>query len=132
MIDGACIKRWNKGGFTLRIFDLPPDKQRRRDRLYYGYEFKDGRKTIFEGEDFGPGYATAPDSLEAVYGILGFLSLQEGDTDAEYFEKYTEEQMAWTRSGRCEELNIMVHEWEMKREEAMTHERRGERRFNQT
>jgi len=127
-IDGACIKRWNKNGFTLRIFDFP--FAQRGDRRYYGYELKDGRKVIFEGRDFGPGYATAPDSLEAVYGILGFLTVQEGDTDREYFEKYTEEQMAWTRSRRCEELNLMVYDWEMKREEAMTHERRGERNFN--
>jgi len=126
MIDGACIKRWNKDGFTLRIFDFPFPQ--RGSRRYYGYEFKDGRKVIFEGKDFGPGYAIAPDSLEAVYGLLGFLSVQEGDTDKEYFEKYTAKQMEWVRSGRCEELNLLVHDWEMRREERLTGERRGEKR----
>ena len=108
------IKKWYKNGFTLRIFDSHYQKGGRK---YYGYELKDGRKIIFKGTDFGPGYCTAPDSLEAVYGILGFLTVQEGDTDKEYFEKYTPEQMEWIRSSRCEELNLMVYDWEEKRDQ---------------
>lgn len=54
---------------------------------------ENGRSVVlFEGEDFGAGCGTAIDSDAAVAGILGFLTLRPGDTDDEYFEKYTEAQ----------------------------------------
>lgn len=35
------------------------------------------------------------DSDDCLRGILGFLTLRPGDTDLEYFEHYTEEQLGY-------------------------------------
>ena len=51
--------------------------------------------TLFEGEDFGCSPLHCIDSDETVAGIMGFLTLRPGDTDAEYFEDYTPEQLAY-------------------------------------
>jgi hypothetical protein len=59
---------------------------------------------IFEGEDFAGSPMDADDSDETVAALLTFLTLRRGDTDAEYFESYTPEQLAWTRSYDCEVL----------------------------
>jgi hypothetical protein len=75
-------------GFTLRTWDT-----NRRDSLgkwILGYEFKDPKgETLFQGEDFGCSPMHAVDSDETLRAILGFLTLRPGDTDREYFERYT-------------------------------------------
>jgi hypothetical protein len=50
---------------------------------------------LFEGEDFGCSPMHAIDSDEACAGIMAFLTLRPGDTDAEYFESYTPEQLEY-------------------------------------
>lgn len=49
-------------------------------------------RVIFRGEDFGCSPMHAIDSRETIAGILGFLTIRPGDTDAEYFEGYTRRQ----------------------------------------
>jgi hypothetical protein len=52
---------------------------------------EDAYTVLFEGEDFYfPGRNPLSDS--AVEGIMCFLTLHPGDTDAEYFASYTAEQ----------------------------------------
>ena len=80
MDDNELIKVWRKDHFTLRLYDTHKrDMYNEKHRL--AYEFKDGRKVIFAGDDFYPSPLYAIDSLETVYSLLGFLSLQYGDTD---------------------------------------------------
>jgi hypothetical protein len=99
------IKFWrHKAGFTLRLYYLDGD------RLYY--VFKDGKRIIFEGKDYRPSPMHSHDSLDAVYGLLSFLSIQEGDTEPEYFKDYTDQQLEWTRSMRCQDLAMIVFDWE--------------------
>ncbi len=50
-------------------------------------------QTLFRGEDFGCSPLYAIDSDETIAGIMAFLTLQPGDTDAEYFASYTPEQL---------------------------------------
>ena len=76
--------------FSLVTFD-EGIKYHDRDRI--SYVFKQGKETIFEGNDFGPSPMHAWDSDETISTLLGFLTLRPGDTDAEYFEKYTPRQM---------------------------------------
>jgi hypothetical protein len=53
-----------------------------------------GRRTVlFEGDDFGCSPRHAIDSDATVEGIMGFLTLRPGDTDAEYFADYTQAQL---------------------------------------
>ena len=54
-----------------------------------------GRGVIFTGEDYGCSPMHAIDSEDCVRGLLGFLCLRPGDTDAEYFETYTEDQLVF-------------------------------------
>jgi hypothetical protein len=53
------------------------------------------RTVIFEGADYGVGAFVCIDSDDAVRGLLGFLTLRPGDTDADYFTNYTKEQRAF-------------------------------------
>lgn len=106
------LKTWRKEGFTLHLYDCGYSFERGKSKL--GYIFKDGRKVIFQGEDYYPSPLHAIDSLEVVYALLGFLSVQKGDTDSEYFENYTPEQIAWSESARCEYLSLLVNDFESK------------------
>jgi hypothetical protein len=47
------------------------------------------RTVLFEGEDFGCSPLHAIDSDATVEGIMAFLTLRPGDTDADYFANYT-------------------------------------------
>lgn len=48
---------------------------------------------IFEGDDFRPSPMHSVDGDDAVTALMFFLTLRPGDTDAEYFENYTTEQL---------------------------------------
>jgi hypothetical protein len=58
---------------------------------------------IFENNDFGCSPYVAIDSDSCLRSLLGFLTLRPGDTDAEYFEDYTPEQLAFAE-GDAEHL----------------------------
>jgi hypothetical protein len=86
-------------GYRLRMWDAGVKYERGQHRNYISYEFADpSGKVIFSGDDYSPGMGTSIDGDEAVRGLLGFLTLSPGDTDDEYFEKYTPEQMDFAQS----------------------------------
>lgn len=66
---------------------------------------------VFEGDDFETSMMVTEDDAAIVRGLLGFLSLQDGDTDSEYFDNYTERQIAW-RDERAETLSLYAMELE--------------------
>lgn len=93
-------------GYRLHTWDT--GRSDSRGASYVGYAFypPKSRKPLFAGTDFSPGMFTSIDSNEALRGLLGFLTLRPGDTDEEYFEKYTPEQLEWAiRNGE------MMSEW---------------------
>lgn len=51
-------------------------------------------RVLFTGEDIGSAM-NAIDSDECVRAIMSFLTLRPGDTDAEYFRNYTEDQLEY-------------------------------------
>lgn len=51
------------------------------------------RAVVFEGEDFGCSPMHAVDADETCRGVMSFLTLRPGDTDSEYFDSYTPEQL---------------------------------------
>lgn len=104
------IKVWRKAGFTLRIYNT--GRCDRRGQSVLAYDLKDGRKVIFSDADFARSPMDADDSLETVSALLGFLTLKPGDTDREYFDKYSDAQMDWCQSARCEELAMIQYEME--------------------
>jgi hypothetical protein len=99
------IRTWEQAGFRVELFDT-------YGKSALGYEFYDNGALIFEGEDFHASPLHAIDGDETVGGLLAFLSLRSGDTDPEWFEGYTPEQMAWVESGRAEELGYLQSELE--------------------
>lgn len=106
------ISVWRGGGFELRTYDAGTDDDGREVLRYvlHDHVWRDkagqlGRK-LFKGGDFRPAPSLAIDSDEAIGALLGFLSLGEGDTDSEYFDNYTDRQIAWRDSERREALAI--------------------------
>ena len=116
------ITVWQADGFQLRTYDAGTDDDGREVLRYvlHDLRWRDeagqfGRK-LFKGGDFKPSPLLAIDSDEAIGALLGFLSLGEGDTDSEYFDAYTDRQIAWSDSERREELAM----WAMRLEEGDT------------
>jgi hypothetical protein len=56
-----------------------------------------GVGVIFKGESFGASPLYPIDSEETVRTLLGFLSLRPGDTDPDYFDGYTPDQLAFAQ-----------------------------------
>ena len=110
--DPDLLRTLRLNGTTLCLWDTY--RRNSLGKAILKYQFKVGKKVIFEGEDFSPSPCFAIDSLQTAYACLGFLTLKPGDTDREYFENYTEDQMNWAKSSKCEYLSYMVSEWEEK------------------
>ena len=76
--------------FSLETYAL-------QDRI--GYALRQHERGItsilFEGDDFRPSPLHAWDSDATIEALLGFLTLRPGDTDAEYFARYTPAQRAF-------------------------------------
>lgn len=68
------------------------------------------KRVLFEGEDFGPSPMHADDSDAAVRSLMTFLTLVPGDTDADYFEAYTPDQLDFASNGDAQDLADMVDE----------------------
>ncbi len=58
------------------------------------YRLSSGGRVLFEGMIVCPG-TYASDANRAVVGVMGFLTLRPGDTDADYFAEYTPDQLAF-------------------------------------
>jgi len=71
------------------------------------YWFKNpDNKVIFSGNDFYPSPMVKPESKESAKHLLSFLTLQEYDTDSEYFDNYTDDQLNFRDSQDCENLQF--------------------------
>jgi len=100
-------------GYHLATWDLHRrGGEYNKEMLGYRFWYAAGpasgnyERTIFEGDDFGCSPVQAIDSDEVLRGILGFLTLRPGDTDEEWFERYTSEQMAFAESADAEMLQL--------------------------
>jgi hypothetical protein len=99
------VRIWSQDDFALYL--LPPDGE---GRCAYAF-FDGGVHPIFQGADFKPSPLHPWHSDLAVAALLASLSLQPGDTDAEHFQDYTADQLAWAKR-RGEELSWWVGELE--------------------
>ncbi len=101
---------WAEGSFQLELFDTGETDLRGKARLTYAfYDVRMGGQPIFEGDDIGGSPLDVIDSGAMVAGFLTFLSLQPGDTDAEYFSGYSDRQKEWMES-YADELALCVIE----------------------
>ena len=83
--------------FDLLLWDT--GKRDGEGRTFLRYEFRmlgaGDSVLLFEGEDFNVSLCHAIDSDATVAALMSFLTLQPGDTDADYFEDYTAAQRAF-------------------------------------
>lgn len=82
--------------FTLQMFDCGPNwNQPGRQNVGYKLTMRENDRTttLFEGSDFSPSPFDSIDGDDTVKALMGFLTLRPGDTDAEYFENYTNTQL---------------------------------------
>lgn len=85
--------RPNQGSrFSLTTWDTG---QRSNGRPLLQYRLCMDGKPLFQGSDYSPSPLTCIDSDESLFELLVFLTLRPGDTDPEYFENYTPDQMAF-------------------------------------
>jgi hypothetical protein len=81
-------------------------------RGYYSYSMHIGLTELFSGDDYSPSPMIASDSLESLVELLSFLTTRPGDTDDEYFNGYTQQQLDFANSLKCEELQSIPYDCE--------------------
>lgn len=81
--------------FRLVTWDTHRSSSDGKSCIGYKLAMTDGkaRTVLFEGEDFYNSPMHCIDSDETAAGLMSFLTLRPGDTDAEYFSSYTHEQL---------------------------------------
>lgn len=114
--DYEHIRVWQSGDFRLDLYDTGRRDGGAFGKCYLAYTFRHKGEVIFQGEDFSPGASMSIDGDAAVAGLLVFLSLRPGDTDKEYFERYTEKQLTFAQA-HGEELSMLADELENGRED---------------
>jgi hypothetical protein len=95
--DHRVLRHVEFDGYRLMLWDTFDRDDGGRHALGYVMWDRDGN-VLFDGKDYSVGCFTCIDSDEAVRGLIGFLTLRPGDTDDEYFEKYTRRQMEWAKA----------------------------------
>lgn len=109
------IRLWKRDKFLVELFDTNKRFEMSQHKL--AYLFYSDKKLVFAGSDYGCSPMVAIDSNECLGALLSFLSLRKGDTDKEYFDDYTEEQLEFSEQ-YGEELSM----WAMELEGSLTDE----------
>ncbi len=108
-------------GYRFFLYDTY--KTDRYGKSVLGYLFYDKKGyLLFSGEDYGCSPLHSIDSDDSVTGLLGFLTLKKGDTDEEYFQDYTPEQIEFSESMDCEDISLFLYDFENKDENPEYHE----------
>lgn len=95
--------------YRLRTFDLWRSDRDGKRMIAYIFGV-DGEPALFSGDDLHVAPAHAIDSDECLRELMGFLTLRPGDTDREYFDRYTPEQSAFAATYACETLQLWADE----------------------
>jgi hypothetical protein len=85
------------------------DSKREKHAVEYTFKNPNGQ-VLFSGSDFFVSPLYKPESKKCAIALLGFLTLQSGDTDSDYFDDYTPEQMAFCQSSDCDNLKMYTLE----------------------
>jgi len=93
-IERDYLRQVNIEGFILRTWETNKHANTGQELLAYEFVSPTG-EILFTGSDFGCSPMHAIDSNDALRALLSFLTLRPGDTDPEYFEAYTEAQIAF-------------------------------------
>ena len=96
----VILRPYRKGmgpAFRLTTWDTNRCDHYGKSILRYQLDILPGGPAVelFSGSDFACSPMHAIDSDRALASLLTFLTLRPGDTDREYFDAYTPEQMAY-------------------------------------
>lgn len=108
--EGAeLIRKVRVGGHIIELYELYPEdypEYANSGTDYVGYRLLDPQgHVVFQGNDLSPSPGSSIDSDETLRTLLSFLTLRDGDTDADYFKDYTPAQLKW-RDEHAEHLGI--------------------------
>jgi len=104
------IRTWTRDDYQLDLWDTGK-RQEASGKSILNYVFWHHGKVIFHGSEYCPSPLHCTDSDDSVASLLSFLSCGDGDTDDEFFEDYTPEQIAW-RDEFAEDLSLIVYDME--------------------
>lgn len=105
---GHTLRTWDTGRTRGTSRCGRPEFDGAFARALLGYELRDPNGAVlFHGADYGPAPHVAIDSDDALRGLLGFLTLRPGDTDADYFADYSDRQWEFAESSDCELLQFL-------------------------
>jgi hypothetical protein len=108
---GHTLRTWETGRTRATGRCGRPEHDGAFGRALLGYVLRDPNGAVlFDGADYGPAPHVAIDSDESLRGLLAFLTLRPGDTDAEYFAAYSAAQRAFAESSDCETLAFLYSE----------------------
>jgi len=101
------------GVFELKMWATSRTDNRGQTIIAYDFRRVGTDEPIFAAEDFAGSPMHSDDSDDAVEALLGFLTLRPGDTDQDYFDNYTKEQMDFCLSQQCETMQFEAseHAW---------------------
>lgn len=97
------MRQYKYENYTL-VLEVVGEDGHGKPRVRYHLFDQDG--TIFEGNDFYSWDGSDPKSAE---GLLGFLTLRQGDVEEDYFKDYTERQLKF-RDNEAEDLYFWQEE----------------------
>jgi hypothetical protein len=99
------MKTYDFAGYKLTMKSQNKKDKFGHEKVSYTFSNPAGT-TIFDGDDFGASPMHPAEGKESAISLLTFLTLRPGDTDSEYFDKYTPEQLEFANSIDCENLQI--------------------------
>ncbi|MDX3106889.1 hypothetical protein [Nonomuraea angiospora] len=94
------------------LLELWPHGRTTDGRTRWLYRLSHHNTTIFTATDISSPVGvvlSASTLINSATTVLGFLTLRPGDTDADYFDAYTPEQLTW-RDSYAEELSLYTME----------------------
>lgn len=103
--DNHVLRNVEFDGYRLMTWETGRRASTGQELLGYAMWAPGAKEPLFVGDDYGVAPAYSIDGDESLRGLLGFLTLRPGDTDDEYFEHYTPEQLAFAE-GDAEQLSI--------------------------
>lgn len=106
------IESWDGNTYTLKLKRIGRYREAGGEYVSYSFYRPGSTRPLFSGSDFGTSPMHDVLSVESAVGLLGFLTLQPGDTDDDYFASYKPAQLAWAESYECERLSGVVHHFE--------------------
>lgn len=94
------------GGARLMTWDVNRRYSTGQHMIGYAFWRAGATEPLFVGDDCGCAPSDAIDSDRALVSLLGWIALKPGDTDADYFARYTAAQLEWCKSGEAEDLGM--------------------------